>query len=465
MKQFSQQLHKKATATVKLQAAEKRDLRERVVAYMEYHPLPAELRTKQAPIVIDNKAVSSSDPFTLIKVPFAQWFKYSAVAAVMVVLVVPFMAERAVPGDTLYSVKVQVNEELRSKLIFNSYQKVEWETERLNRRIAEARLLASEGRLTEAVELRMAEAVRTHTENANREIEVLRTEDADAADIASITFDTVLEMQATAFQTADSEVVDGSAAPRPTDLIASAINESRELSKGRASSTPSYVSLVARTEVNLTRIYELKEAVSKILTEEQKPELSRRIQDIERMFAEAVEEGVVDEPGTRQALVSVMQHSQKLIVFMAQLHLAQTVDIESLVPIVLTGDEEKLFMEETLRSLQEKMNTIASGVQSVEDEALLDKVIFAQGVLEESVGFMTAPEITYEAFTLYARDAQALADDAIALLEQKLPAQNEVPEVPLDVDEDQETSTTTEDIVEEVLDEVLATTTETILLE
>ena len=48
MKRFSEQLYKKSTS-VKLQAAEKRELRERLVSYMEYHPLPAEMKTKKAP--------------------------------------------------------------------------------------------------------------------------------------------------------------------------------------------------------------------------------------------------------------------------------------------------------------------------------------------------------------------------------------------------------------------------------
>ena len=40
MKRFSEQLKKKSQ-TIRLSAAEKRDVRERLIAYMEYHPLPA----------------------------------------------------------------------------------------------------------------------------------------------------------------------------------------------------------------------------------------------------------------------------------------------------------------------------------------------------------------------------------------------------------------------------------------
>ena len=89
---------------------------------------------------------------------------------------------------------------MRSTLALSPYEKIEWETERLNRRIAEARLLASEGRLTDEVEAEVAAAVKTHTENAKREIEVLRGEDEEEATLATIALNTTLEVQATSLK-------------------------------------------------------------------------------------------------------------------------------------------------------------------------------------------------------------------------------------------------------------------------
>ena len=253
MKKFSEQLQKK-TETVKLRAAERRELKERLVSYMEYHPLPATLKK-----TVSVKSPTFNDSFKMVSLPFASFFKTSAVAAVILVLVVPLFAERAIPGDTLYAVKVQFNEELRSTLTFDTYQKVAWETERLNRRISEARLLASEGRLTEAVEVEVAEAVRTHTANAKREIEELRTEDADGATIASIELDTTLAVQSTSLKEKENELdsSEGSATTsRPTDLISSVIDESLALpAYMTASSTlPAYDKLMARVEQNTTRV-------------------------------------------------------------------------------------------------------------------------------------------------------------------------------------------------------------------
>jgi hypothetical protein len=56
-------------------------------------------------------------------------------------------AERALPGDTLYPVKVSVNERVRETLAWTPSSRVEWEAQRIERRVAEADTLSSEGRL------------------------------------------------------------------------------------------------------------------------------------------------------------------------------------------------------------------------------------------------------------------------------------------------------------------------------
>src|SRR6056297_835594 len=121
--------------------------------------------------------------------------KLGGVFALLVLIIVPIMAERAVPGDTLYAVKVKINEEVRSSLTLDPYEKIEWETVRINRRIAEAKLLAKEGRLTEAAEAEAAAAVKEHADNVKAEIETLRAADADEAAIAEIAFDSTMQVQ------------------------------------------------------------------------------------------------------------------------------------------------------------------------------------------------------------------------------------------------------------------------------
>ena len=67
MKRFSEQLHKKSES-VKLTVSERADLRERLVSYMEYHPLPAELRTKAK--VSHKKTIEQlqAEPFSVFSI-------------------------------------------------------------------------------------------------------------------------------------------------------------------------------------------------------------------------------------------------------------------------------------------------------------------------------------------------------------------------------------------------------------
>src|SRR3989344_6955837 len=57
-------------------------------------------------------------------------------------------AEKSLPGDPLYSVKVGFNEEVRGWLSVSEEAKANWEVERAHRRLEEAEALASNGSLS-----------------------------------------------------------------------------------------------------------------------------------------------------------------------------------------------------------------------------------------------------------------------------------------------------------------------------
>lgn len=423
MKKFSQQLQKKATSTVTLQAAERRELRERVVSYMEYHPLPA---TTQAKTPLRQPSSVIAEPFTMVAFPFHTIFKYGTLAAVFVFIAVPYLAQNTVPGDALYAVKVQFNEELRSTLTFDSVEKVEWETERLNRRLAEARLLANEGRLTEVVEAEVAAAVRTHTESAKREIAVLRTKDADEATIASIALDTTLEVQAAALKGNGETVAlmalqdeESVAAKTTNNLIAEAIDASRESNvQAEASSTlPAYVKLMARVEQNTTRMYELRDVLAEAVSTEELAGVTRRIEDVERSIQEVILLAETDEQAARQLLVEVLQRSQRVIVYINEAVVAKTVDIDTLVPVVLTSEEEKMQIASTTAMLIEKMNHIASTTDTITDEGIIEKVQVGEQAINLLMTQMASSSEQYEAFVSLATEATAIADDLLMLVQ------------------------------------------------
>jgi hypothetical protein len=122
MKQFSSQF-KKQSDSIRMRASEKRELKDKLVAYMEYHPLPTSMR----PTAIEKNRFGNiqkgilSEPFFAISFP-AQYVKgFASAFAVFCLVAVPALAEGALPGDVLYPVKVQFNEEVRSSLAFTPY--------------------------------------------------------------------------------------------------------------------------------------------------------------------------------------------------------------------------------------------------------------------------------------------------------------------------------------------------------
>ena len=102
---------------------------------------------------------------------YHSWFAaHRFVAAVAVALVLTFAggtisyaAEGALPGDVLYPVKVGVNEPLRGALARTPEGKALFEVEKVSRRLAEAEVLALEGRFDasrrEIVEVRITEHI------------------------------------------------------------------------------------------------------------------------------------------------------------------------------------------------------------------------------------------------------------------------------------------------------------------
>jgi Domain of unknown function (DUF5667) len=280
MKRFSQQFYTKASS-VKLQAAEARELRARVVSYMEYHPMAQGTENK----ALAKKPKVIMSPYKVVTIPTGFLVRLSGAVATLVLIIIPLWAEQAIPGDNLYAVKVRFNEEVRSTLIFNPYEKVEWETERLNRRIAEAKLLASEGKLTGDIENEVVAAVREHTETIQREIEEIRESDADGAVLASIELNTTLELQSDSLQgdgsTTLALAMTSIEQSNSTQKVADVINES--LSKQETtvenSEIPAYDKIMARVEVNTTRAYELLNTLKLDTTSQLYKDLDRRLQE------------------------------------------------------------------------------------------------------------------------------------------------------------------------------------------
>lgn len=408
MKRFSEQLKKKAS-TISLSAAERRELRERLVAYMEYHPVSRraevfESTPTTAPVMDTYRTVSFSFRSLHLRA-------VAGLCVVCVVVGVPLVAERSLPGDVLYPVKVRFNEEVLSTLTFSPYEKIEWETERLGRRIAEARLLESEGKLTEEFEVEVAEAVKAHSDAAQREIETLRATDAEEAALAEITFSSVLDVQSMVLKSRDR------GASSTIDVIAGAVEKERTeaaAAQGQSETTPSIERLLARIEQETTRAYELLETVKSYAREQENIDIERRLADIERKIASALtlrQEADTDEQAVRGLLREALQATQKLIVFMTDIDVRETIVVEDLVPVELTEAERTAVLETMLNEIQEQRTEFETAVPEVENDDVRAKIVAslnelntqfagAEQALEQS-DLVAAEVATTEAYNLY----------------------------------------------------------------
>lgn len=100
---------------------------------------------------------------------------------------VSFAAEGALPGDTLYPVKVSVNEEVRAALTPSQESKAKWEAERAERRLAEAEALAEKGELKAEARATVEAEFRKHAAKAQQRVAAIAERDDDDHVEAEIT--------------------------------------------------------------------------------------------------------------------------------------------------------------------------------------------------------------------------------------------------------------------------------------
>ena len=97
-------------------------------------------------------------------------FLYKSMAIAVVLLItmtagggISFASESALPGDLLYPVKVEVNENIRSVFAVSKEAKVEWKVEQAERRLQEAEKLAVQGELEGSAAVTVETKFEQHT--------------------------------------------------------------------------------------------------------------------------------------------------------------------------------------------------------------------------------------------------------------------------------------------------------------
>ncbi len=376
MKSFDTEL-KKYTKKIHLKVSERNELRERIFAYMEYHPLP-----KQVSSARELTGAILSESFTIFNITLnRRTLGMASGFLLLFLIIIPIVAERSVPGDVLYLVKTGINESVQGQLASSPYEKIEFETRLMERRIAEARLLANEGRLTDEMQVKLAETVKEHSDSVQSGIQKLKAEDADGAIMAQIAYSSALEVQSAVLDTDK-----GTENTTAINSIVDAVNTARDaVTLEQGSTTPSFDGLMARTESETTRAYELFTTVKTSATSEEVTDIERRLSDINRLIAEAKEKQKTDETVAISSLTDTLKLAQKLILFMTNIDVRASVSLESIVPVVLSKNER-------IEQVKKDLNEIENAHKIVDNERLfVDDVGVSEKVKEgmKRVGDLT----------------------------------------------------------------------------
>lgn len=376
MKRFVQQFNKGAQK-ISLSTREQEELLGRIEAYMEYHPLPKDRQQTDfiSPLQI-------TEPVRFIRIPRRFFAALTTVTAMFLFVVVPAMAEQSMPGNMLHPIKIHVNEEIRG-LFLSGEERVAWETNRVERRLAEARRLAVLGRLTPEIEARVAESVMRQKNTARNQITSLETTDADAATMATMAMASMLEVQETLLDSVRS------GSEEAVSELSQVIESSREESKEKTeTAVVSEAKLLAMIEQHATRAYEILLGLEKKVEATEKENIIRRLSDFERTLSEYTSDVVLTEEEKIVGLRAVWGDLQKLISYMNSLRDSSSIDVERVVPMRLTYDErvQKLRDEQAiLTERQQKLITLSENHPTAES---LEKIRFSTPLMVENLALV-----------------------------------------------------------------------------
>jgi len=379
MKRFIQQFNKESNK-ITLTARERDELLSRIEAYMEYHPLSSTLKKSQDSSLMSSLRVT--EPMHFVRIPRRFLTAFSTAITMFMLVVVPAMAEQAMPGNMLHPIKVHVNEEIRGYFL-SGEDRVRWETERVERRLAEARRLAMLGRLTPEIEARVAEAVIRQKDVTRNQIATLETSDGDAATMATLALVSVFEVQETLLEAVfpPSDDVPGH--------LSSIIETGKEETKARGNvAIVSEARLLAMLEQHATRAYELLLGLQKTIDETERERILKRLENVETTLADYTGAVYVSEEERLAGLRDVWGDLQKLISYMNSLRDKAPIALDQVVPIRLTYDERVAKLRDEKSSLRIRFERLEKVSEVGLTLPILEKFLFAAPIMKEQFGLM-----------------------------------------------------------------------------
>lgn len=106
---------------------------------------------------------------------------------------VSVVADNSLPGDPLYSFKVNVNEEIKGAFMKTPAEKLSWEQRRIDNRLNEIKTLASTQTLTKAKQAKAQQALDTHLAKVSAKLETLSDEEPNKALAVTAELETTLK--------------------------------------------------------------------------------------------------------------------------------------------------------------------------------------------------------------------------------------------------------------------------------
>ena len=202
LKEFIQKLK-----SIKLTESEKTAIKQNVLNFISPHPVRSLARAKGASLEDLGEATSNGTVRSDIKPRlnygsnmFLTNLNFGSIMAILLILSVLVSggiavgAEHALPGDILYPVKVDVNEEVRGWLATSEEAKGDWEIKRTEKRLEEAEQLADEGSLNTEASENIEANFEAHAQRVRERVEKFKNkENFNAAASLSLNFETALK--------------------------------------------------------------------------------------------------------------------------------------------------------------------------------------------------------------------------------------------------------------------------------
>jgi hypothetical protein len=369
MKRFTQQFNNESKK-ISLTPREQEELLRRIETYIEYHPMVNTDRVNTTP---KQTSLLSKYKYSY-KISFGKSIigKTSAAFALFMLVTIPVMAEQSMPGTVLHPVKVNVSEEIRGYFL-SGEERVRWETERIERRLEEARKLALLGKLTPEIEARVVDSVAKQKSVTNKQIAFLQTKDEEAAVMATIALGSVLEFQETLL-----ESVKQSESKNDFIELSKLIEVGKEESKNKvASSLLSEERLLAKIELHSNRAYELLISIEKLYGLAEKENIARRLQAIENDLAEYTinkVDAAFSEPQSSQ-LRDILSDLQKVISYTQSLREQNNVPLEQVIPLRLTTEERIKKIQDEREELMKRFANLQRLYTTITDESIMSEYI------------------------------------------------------------------------------------------